>query len=119
MNSILTLGFAAVLSLCGLPSHAESLRCNGQSTEVGDSRLSVLYKCGEPVLKDSFCAAVFTLPTASAIHPVPVWVQVPGSIVPCPQVDEWLYDRGPGNLMATVRFQSGVVQAIRYGRVPR
>jgi Protein of unknown function (DUF2845) len=119
MKSILTLGFAATLLLCGLPAHAESLRCNGHSTEVGDSRLSVLYKCGEPVLKDSFCAAAFTLPAASAAHPAPVWVLVPGNIAPCLQVDEWLYDRGPGNMMATVRFQSGVVQAIRYGRSPQ
>ena len=30
-------------------------------------------------------------------------------------IEEWLYDRGPGNLMATVRFRGGVVQSIRYG----
>jgi hypothetical protein len=34
-------------------------------------------------------------------------------------VDEWLYDRGPGNLMVTVRFRGGAVQAIEYGRVPQ
>jgi hypothetical protein len=119
MKSTLPLVFVAVLCLCGLPSHAESLRCNGQSTDVGDSRLSVLYKCGEPVLRDSYCAAIYTLSATPALQPAPVWVQVPGSIVPCLQVDEWLYDRGPGNLMATVRFRSGVVQAIQYGRMPR
>ena len=119
MKRIRPLWLAASLAALCAQAHAESLRCNGQFTEVGDSRLSVLYKCGEPALKDSFCAAVFTLPAASANHPVPVWVQVPGSIVPCLQVDEWLYDRGPGHLMATVRFQSGVVQAIRYGRSPQ
>lgn len=119
MKSTLPLAFAAVSCLCGPPAHAESLRCNGHMTEVGDSRLSVLYKCGEPVLKDSYCAAIYTLSAMPALQPAPVWVQVPGSIVPCLQVDEWLYDRGPGNLMATVRFSSGVVQAIQYGRMPR
>ena len=39
--------------------------------------------------------------------------------VPCLPIDEWIYDRGPGNLMATVRFRSGVVQSIRYGRTPQ
>jgi hypothetical protein len=34
-------------------------------------------------------------------------------------VEEWLYERGPGNLVATVRVRAGVVQSIRYGRVPR
>jgi hypothetical protein len=31
-------------------------------------------------------------------------------------VEEWLYDRGPGNLLAVVRIRSGVVQSIHYGR---
>ncbi|MGY4828132.1 DUF2845 domain-containing protein [Sphaerotilaceae bacterium SBD11-9] len=39
--------------------------------------------------------------------------------MPCQQVDEWLYDRGPGNLVATVRFRAGTVWSITYGRVPR
>ena len=38
--------------------------------------------------------------------------------LPCQKVDEWLYDRGPGNLMVTVRFRAGVVHAIEYGRTP-
>ncbi len=124
MKFIPTALCAAAWLAASLPAQAESLRCNGQFTEVGDSRLSVLYKCGEPLLKDSYCAAVFTV-SSQPSPPVPVpplaplWVQVPSAIVPCVPVDEWLYDRGPGNLMATVRFQSGVVQAIRYGRVPQ
>jgi Protein of unknown function (DUF2845) len=117
MKIIHPLSLAVALVMPCLPAQAESLRCNGQSAEVGDSRLSVLYKCGEPALKDSYCAAVYTLSGAPAF--APEWVQVPGQFVPCLPVDEWLYDRGPGNLMATVRFRSGVVQAIRYGRAPR
>ncbi len=95
-------------------ARAESLRCQGHSAAEGDSRLSVLYKCGEPLLRDSFCAPVFPI---GADRPLPAGVV--GIAVPCQPVEEWLYDRGPGNLMATVRFQSGVVQSIRYGRVPR
>ena len=115
MHLTLRIASASALLALHLPAPAESLRCNGQFTDVGDSRLSVLYKCGEPLLKDSQCAAVYTV---SAFQLVPVPAPVAASIVPCLQVDEWLYDRGPGNLMATVRFQSGVVQAIRYGRMP-
>jgi hypothetical protein len=33
-------------------------------------------------------------------------------------MEEWLYDRGPCNLMATVRFRDGVVQTITYGHGP-
>jgi hypothetical protein len=43
---------------------------------------------------------------------------VAGWVVPCQLVEEWLYDRGPGNLMARVRFRGGVVLSIRYARAP-
>jgi hypothetical protein len=42
-----------------------------------------------------------------------------GKAVPCLQIDDWIYDRGPGNLMATVRIRSGTVQSIRIQRQPR
>ena len=42
-----------------------------------------------------------------------------GAIAGCQLVEELLYDRGSGNLMATVRVRAGVVQAIVYGQAPR
>jgi Protein of unknown function (DUF2845) len=103
-----------VAGLTGLPAYAESLRCVGGIAAEGDSRLAVAHKCGQPVLSDSYCAPVYYRNT---------WHLVPEPYasfhVPCQQVDEWVYDRGPGNLMATVRFRSGVVQSIAYGRTPR
>ncbi len=106
---------AARLGMCLLlafsaAAHAETLRCNGQSAAEGDSRLSVLYKCGEPLFKDSYCAPVFYGPQL---------LPAPDALVPCQPGEDWLYDRGPGNLMATVRFRSGAVRAISYGRAPR
>lgn len=94
-------------------AHAETLRCNGRTTEVGDSRLTVLAQCGEPRLKDSFCAPVYVAPT---LQPVPA--PIAAIVTPCLQVDEWQYDRGPGNLTATVRFQYGRVQSITYAQSP-
>jgi hypothetical protein len=96
------------------PVQAESLRCHGHGVSDGDSRLSVLYKCGEPVLKDGFCAPLL-LPGRVSTRPVVVVPTGQG----CQPVEEWLYDRGVGHLMAVVRFQNGVVQSIRYGHVPR
>ncbi len=104
---------AIAIGLCASAS-AESLRCNGSIASEGDSRLSVLYKCGQPVLADSFCVPVFYAPSL-----LPVPQPFASVVVPCQQVEEWLYDRGEGNLMATVRFRSGVVQSISYGRAPR
>lgn len=104
----------AMLMLPALPAQAESLRCNGHTAAEGDSRLSVLYKCGQPLLKDSYCAPVYHVHT---LDPVPE--PFASAAVPCQVQEEWLYDRGPGNLMASVRFRSGIVQSITYGRSPR
>ena len=108
------LAWTMALGLAATCVQAESLRCNGRSAAEGDSRLSVLYKCGEPLLKDRFCAPVYA-PGAAEPLPDPF----ASLVVPCQPIEEWLYDRGPGNLMATVRFRAGVVQSITYGRVPR
>jgi len=112
-------GFLTLMSLLWLmllwaPSaRAETLRCNGRATEVGDSRLTVLTNCGEPKLKDVFCAPLYVAPTLQQV-PAPL----AGLLAPCLQIDEWQYDRGPGNLTATVRFQYGRVQSITYGQPP-
>lgn len=100
------------LALAAAPAAwAESLRCNGQIIEVGDPRLTVMQKCGEPLLKDSYCRAVEVMPPPGAGRTP--WY---AGDMPCRVVDEWLYDRGPGNLMATVRFESGRIQAIVYSQ---
>ena len=114
MSILVRVCLVAIVVLGALPVRAESLRCNGYSASEGDSRLSVLYKCGPPLLKDSYCAPVYYSQT---LRPVPE--PFASAFVPCQQVEEWLYERGPGNLVATVRFRSGVVQSIRYGRVPQ
>lgn len=105
---------AGLLGLVGLPAHAESLRCSGGTVAEGDSRLSVAHKCGPPLLQDGYCAPVFYRGT---LHPVPE--PIASLVVPCQPTDEWLYDRGSGNLMATVRMRAGSVLSISYGRVPR
>jgi hypothetical protein len=113
VNTPTCLLVAAAAVALALPAVAETLRCNGRSTAVGDTRLSVLHKCGPPLLQDTYCASVYY----PNLQPVPA--PFASLVVPCQQIDEWLYDRGPGNLMATVRFRSGVVQSIRYGRDPQ
>ena len=106
--------FITLVALQGLPANAEALRCNGHVALEGDSRFSVLYKCGQPLLADSYCAPVYYSGTLQQV-PEPF-----ASIyVPCRQTEEWRYDRSPGNFMATVRFRSGVVQSITYSRAPR
>ncbi|MCQ8897253.1 DUF2845 domain-containing protein [Limnobacter humi] len=102
-----------MLLLWPLQSQAESLRCNAGSVSEGDSKASVLYKCGQPTLADTTCAPVY-LPGS----PYPVPPAYVGSVLPCQPVEEWLYNRGAGNLLATVRFKDGRVLSIRYGQQP-
>ncbi len=94
--------------------NAESLRCNGEIVSEGDSKLSLLYKCGPPLLADTFCAPVYVGQWPQVL---PNWIA--GTYVPCQVVEEWLDDRGEGNLRATVRLRSGVVQSIKYSRGPQ
>lgn len=114
MDALLRVCCAVLIAVVSTSAGAESLRCDGQSVSEGDSRLSLQYKCGPPMLSDTYCAPVYYAPT---FQPVPE--PFASIVVPCQLVEEWLYDRGPGNLMATVRIRSGVVQSIRYGRVPK
>ena len=41
------------------------------------------------------------------------------AFAPCVRTEELLVDRGPGNLLATVRIRSGVVQTIFSRRMPQ
>lgn len=91
-------------------AHAESLRCHGDIVSEGDTRLTVLRRCGQPALKDARCAPVFV---AGRLQPLPD--HLAALVAPCVSIEDWLYERGPGFLPATVRFRGGVVQAIFYG----
>jgi hypothetical protein len=99
---------AMVLSFSGLTS-AQSLRCNSDLAVIGDSKASVLQKCGEPVHRDSFCKPVVqqtSLPSTS---------QTTVNVLPCENVDEWTYKPGYGQFLTTLQFQSGNLVSIRYG----
>lgn len=112
MKIIAILFIVASASLIAFPSptYAESLRCNGDLASIGDSKVSVLQKCGEPVLKDSFCK-----PAAQQVNPNPVPGSTTINIVPCKTVDEWTYNPGYGQFMTTLRFEDGKLISIKYG----
>jgi Protein of unknown function (DUF2845) len=114
MNALLRAWCVIMLAAASTVAHAESLRCDGQSVSEGDTRLALQYKCGPPMLADAYCASVYYAPTFQLV-PEPF----ASIVVPCQLVEEWLYDRGPGNLMALVRLRAGRVQSIVYGRSPR
>ena len=105
---------AAVAAALPIASRAESLRCQNGIAAEGDSRLAVVYKCGEPKLRDNYCAPVYY---SGSVNLVPD--PFAGAYVPCVYTEEWLYERGPGEFLAVVRIRGGKVQSITYGREPR
>ena len=107
--------FAAAIALtmgCGLHTrlNAQNLNCKGDFAQLGNSKGTVLQKCGEPVLKDSFCKPVDRSPA-------------PGAAIllnNCEKIDEWTYNPGYGQFMTMLQFEGGELKRIRYGdRVTR
>ena len=114
MLNVRTLLFAVAVSGISGVAHSETLVCTGGSVSEGDSRLSLLYKCGPPVLSDAACSPVYF---AGTHQRVPDWVAT--HHMPCQPSEKLLYERGPGNLLATVGVRSGVVRSITYSRQAR
>lgn len=95
---------------------AGSLRCNDNLAVIGDSKGSVLAKCGEPMLKDFFCKAPPKNKADASPNPRR------GStvnVIPCDRVDEWTYNPGPGHFYTILQFEQGTLKSMKDGdRVP-
>lgn len=100
----------AALSLLPAVATAQSFRCKSDLVNVGDSRTTVLLKCGEPVVKDSFCKPVSSTQGSSGVPNSTVV-----NVTSCENVDEWTYNPGYGQFWTTLRFESGKLSAIKYG----
>lgn len=118
LRSACALTVAAALSS---GASAQSLRCKGDFAEIGNSKGTVLQKCGEPVLKDSFCK-----PSQSTIsNDITPSNSTTGNVTnftinQCVNVDEWTYNPGYGQFMTMLQFEGGQLKLIRYGdRVTR
>ncbi|CAN7146676.1 DUF2845 domain-containing protein [Polaromonas sp. LjRoot131] len=103
---------------------AQSLRCKGDLAQIGNSKGTILQKCGEPVMKDSFCKPVQET-TAGAPVTTPTVPATSGTstnvtVNTCQQVEEWTYNPGYGQFMTMLLFEGGSLKSIRYGdRVTR
>ena len=116
--AMLLLGFALSASVS-----AQSLRCKGDFAEIGNSKGSVLQKCGEPMLKDSFCRPASQTTSNAAVVPDVAGAAGPVTnitINQCVNVDEWTYNPGYGQFMTMLQFEAGQLKRIKYGdRVTR
>lgn len=97
--------------LCSAHVSAQSLRCNGDLAGVGDSKASVMQKCGKPALTDWYCKpvdALFLSPNVTG------GVAIVNTL-PCERVDDWTYLPGSGQFVTTFRFERSVVTSMVYG----
>jgi hypothetical protein len=101
---------ALALAACALvaPAAAQAIKCRGDAVvSVGDSPAAVLQKCGDPAARNAVCRP---LPAASAARPASA--VRPGQIVPCENVDEWIYNASAGQAAMTMRFVEGKLSAV-------
>ena len=107
---------AAILLLAAMhpgAASAQSLNCGGGLFGVGDSKISVVQRCGEPMYKEAICVP----------RPEMVWMpsNYPGApaqqavVQQCVPMEEWTYYRGQGNFMSIARFYNGTIESARDG----
>lgn len=117
-TAVVVFGFLASSLFTG--ASAQSLRCKGDLAQIGNSKGTILQKCGEPVMKDTFCKPTQDTVSSSTI----VVPNIPGSaantttnvtVNTCQQVEEWTYNPGYGQFMTMLLFEGGSLKSIRYG----
>lgn len=99
----------------GLHAETRSFRCKNDLVNLGDNKASALLKCGEPIVKDSFCkppSAPGTFEAIAAPKRPHVTIVTGGA---CETVDAWTYNPGRGQFLTTLRFESGQLASITYG----
>lgn len=101
---------AMILAAGAASAQTQSFRCKNDLVNLGDSKSSVLQKCGEPVSKDNFCKPVETTTSTDATSKSTVV-----NVNACQQVDDWTYNPGRGQFMTSLQFESGKLVSIKYG----
>jgi len=87
---MLTIGGVVI----SIPSMANTMRCGNLLIETGDSKVKVLTRCGEPLLKEIISGSV-------------------GSS--SPKIEEWTYDMGPGQFLRILTFKGSTLIKIELG----
>lgn len=92
---------------------AQSLSCSGSLVSKGDSPVSLLQKCGEPIYRQHICLSMLQLGWVVT----PFQPGSPNAILAsqCVPMEEWTYDRGPGTFLGVVRLYNGSIESVRDG----
>jgi hypothetical protein len=86
-----------------ISAYAETLDCNGGIVSVGDSRVDLLAKCGEPDAKDQHYEEISERLDSVTKRKLIV------------AVDVWTYNYGPSQLIRIVTMKNGRIAEIQAG----
>jgi Protein of unknown function (DUF2845) len=99
----LLLCFLAFMAIPCVNAYADMLSCKGGIVSVGDSRIDLVTKCGEPDWKDSHTEEISE------------WLDKDTKTKLIVTVDEWTYNFGPSQLIRIVTMKNGRISDIRTG----
>ncbi|MDD2180134.1 DUF2845 domain-containing protein [Acidovorax sp. D2M1] len=106
---------AATLALSlAPPVHAsQSMSCNGSLVGKGDSPVTLLQRCGDPIYRQGVCVSMLQLGWVVT----PYRPGSPAAVLAnqCVPMEEWTYDRGPGTFLGVVRIYNGTIESVRDG----
>ncbi len=102
-KSVRLLFFLAALIVPCSAIQAATLDCSGGIISVGDSRVDVLMKCGEPDAKESHDEELIDRLDDGARRKLFI------------TVEEWTYNFGPTQFMRIVTLKNGKVASLRAG----
>ena len=91
---------------------ADTFRCKNDLVQIGDSKATVMTRCGEPMMKDSSCE---TPRGASQTFGTDQYGRQVLIQPACETVEKWTYNPGLGDFYTTIRFERGNITAITYG----
>lgn len=103
-TAVLLLGFLFGIFLlapsCKAVDYMNSLRCaNSQLVMLGDSKLDVVSKCGDPAMKES----------------VGKQYGLSGGVYESRVQEEWTYNFGPNDFLYVLTFEGGFLKTIGRG----
>ncbi len=102
-RAIMLLYFLALMAMPYVNAYAETIDCKGGIISVGDSRVDLVTKCGEPDWKDSHDEVISERLDSDTKRKVIV------------VVDEWTYNFGTSQLIRIVTMKNGRISDIRTG----
>lgn len=81
----------------------EGMRCSGELVDEGDTTVTVLQRCGEPITRDS----------AGLVHEAPG--PASQAITSDSPIEQWVYSQGKGSLLKIILLRGGLIEGIEDG----